>query len=103
MELYQWLCLIGVPGLGVLGGLIAYLNNMAKQVRAVKLGIQALLRAQMISEYNKYSEKGFAPLYARQNFENCWLQYHALGANGVMNDIHDKFMALPTPQRSADR
>ena len=23
--------------------------------------------------------------YARDNFENCWKQYHSLGANGVMD------------------
>ena len=60
------------------------------------MGVQALLRAQMISEYNKWTERGYAPIYARQNFENCWTHYHALGANGVMDDIHNKFMALPT-------
>ena len=58
--------------------------------------MQALLRAQMIHDYNKWNERGYAPIYARQNFENCWQQYHALGANGVMNDIHTKFLALPT-------
>lgn len=31
----------------------------------------------------------------RDDFENCWVQYHALGANGVMDDIHQKFLALP--------
>lgn len=45
---------------------------------------------------NKYSEKGFAPVYARDNFENCWKQYHSLGANGVMDDLHEKFLDLPT-------
>ena len=63
---------------------------------AIKKGIQAMLRAQMISEWNKWSEKGYAPIYARQNFENCWEQYHTLGANGVMDDIHVRFFQLPT-------
>lgn len=58
--------------------------------------IQALLRAQMISDFNKYSEKGYAPIYARDNFENCWKQYHSLGVNGVMDDLHRKFLELPT-------
>lgn len=31
----------------------------------------------------------------RDDFENCWKQYHALGANGVMDDVHKKFLALP--------
>ena len=65
-------------------------------IRALQLGVQALLRAQMINDYNHYLEKGFAPIYARQNFENCWSQYERLGKNGVMKDIREKFLALPT-------
>ena len=62
---------------------------------AVKKGVQALLRSQMIADYNKWSEKGYAPIYARENFENCWKRYHALGENGVMDDLHEKFLDLP--------
>jgi hypothetical protein len=50
----------------------------------------------MISDFNKYSEKGYAPIYTRDNFENCWKQYHSLGVNGVMDDLHMKFLELPT-------
>ena len=49
----------------------------------------------MISDYNKWEDRGFAPIYARQNFENCWKQYHSLGVNGVMDDLHNKFLELP--------
>ena len=90
MTVYQWLCLFSVPALILM--IVKYMLNQIKQNRkdteAVKLGLQALLRSQMISDYNKYSEKGFAPVYARDNFENCWKQYHSLGANGVMDDLH---------------
>lgn len=91
MTVYQWLCLLGVPAL-----LAAVFKYILSQIKGVRLGVQALLRAQMISDYNKWEERGYAPIYARQNFENCWLQYHSLGANGVMNDLHAKFLALPT-------
>lgn len=98
MTVYQWLCLFSVPALILM--IVKYILNQIKQNRkdteAVKLGLQALLRSQMISDYNKYSEKGFAPVYARDNFENCWKQYHSLGANGVMDDLHEKFLDLPT-------
>lgn len=98
MTVYQWLCLFSVPALILM--IVKYMLNQVKQNRkdteAVKLGLQALLRSQMISDYNKYSEKGFAPVYARDNFENCWKQYHSLGANGVMDDLHEKFLDLPT-------
>lgn len=98
MTVYQWLCLFSVPALILM--IVKYMLNQIKQNRndteAVKLGLQALLRSQMISDYNKYSEKGFAPVYARDNFENCWKRYHSLGANGVMDDLHEKFLDLPT-------
>lgn len=73
-------------------GIIVYVYT---RIRALEKGVQALLRAQMITDYNHYSEKGEAPIYARQSFENLWLQYEKLGKNGVMKDIHDKFLALP--------
>lgn len=91
MNIYQWLCLFSIPT--VLSGILATLFT---QIRAVKRGLQALLRAQLIDDWNKWSEKGYAPIYARQNFENCWKQYHSLGANGVMDDIHARFFELPT-------
>ena len=53
----------------------------------------------MISDYNKWSDRGYAPIYARQNFENCCGHYHTLGANGVMDDIHEKFLQLPTQEK----
>lgn len=97
MTVYNWLCLLGVPA--IILAAFKYAHILAKQnasnALALRAGIQALLRAQMIGDYNKWSERGFAPIYARENFENCWQQYHSLGVNGVMDDLHDKFLALP--------
>lgn len=98
MTIYNWLCLLGIPAL--IGGVFKYLHSMVKKnaadTQAVKIGIQALLRSQMIADYNKWEDRGYAPIYARDNFENCWKQYHALGVNGVMDDLHEKFLELPT-------
>lgn len=91
MTVYQWVCVLGIPT-----ALAAIFKFIFSQIKGVRLGVQALLRAQMIDDYNKWEERGFAPIYARQNFENCWTQYHALGANGVMDDLHAKFLELPT-------
>lgn len=100
MTVYNWLCLLCVPTL--IGAVFKYLHSLVKKnaadSMALKAGMQALLRSQMIDDYNKWTERGYAPLYARENFENCWLQYHSLGANGVMSDLRNKFLALPTQQ-----
>jgi len=92
MNLYQWLCLLSVPAL-----LLAGLKHLLNQIKGVRMGVKALLRANMISEYETWHERGFAPIYAKQNFENLWVQYHAIkGPNGVMDDLHTKFLELPT-------
>lgn len=62
MTIYQVLCLIGVPTLilAVFKYLWSQIKHNTEDSKALKAGIQALLRAQMISDFNKYSEKGYA-------------------------------------------
>lgn len=99
--LYQILKEFGITALiGVAA--VGYFRSALKEIQAMKAGMQAMLRAQMISDYNKWNEREYAPIYARENFENCWEQYHHLGANGVMDDIHKKFLALPTDNPDSD-
>ena len=86
-------------GSGLLFTVGGYFINRFKanerKTEAICLGVQALLRDQLIKAYNKCSEKGYAPIYAKENFDNMWKQYHNLGVNGVMDEIHEKFMKLP--------
>ena len=90
MTTYQILALFSAPAL--LAAAVLYVKN---QVGGIRRGVQALLRAQLLDDWRYYSNKGYAPIYARESFENCYQQYHRLGANGVMDDIHAKFLALP--------
>lgn len=77
--------------LWIVGRLKAY----KEETRAVQVGIQALLRDRLLQSYNYHSARGYAGFDARENFENMYLQYHCLGANGVMDDIRARFLALP--------
>lgn len=97
MTFYNWLCLFGIPTaiVAIVKMIWHYIKEDKADNLALKLGLQALLRSQLIGDYNKWSERGYAPIYARENFENCWKQYHELGANGVMDGIHEKFENLP--------
>ena len=92
---------IGLTGLFPM--VIAYIVKANKKEKALAKGIQALLRAQMISDYNKWSDRGYAPIYAKDNLENCWEQYEALGCNGVIAKIHESFMNLPTEVKKNDQ
>lgn len=98
MTTYQIISLLF--GSGVLIGVWKYITGRIKAVErkneAICLGVQALLRDRLLESYNKYYDQGWAPIYAKENFENMWEQYHALGVNGVMDEIHKVFMELPT-------
>lgn len=86
-------------GSGVLVPVIAYFIKRIKATEqkneAIALGVQALLKDRLIERYNHYDEKGYAPIYAKENFLNMWEQYHCLGGNGVMDELQEKFMNMP--------
>jgi len=84
---------------GIIGIFTQFLLNRLKvseqKQQALELGVQALLRDRLIHQYEKYKSRGYAPIYAKENFENLYEQYHKLGANGVMDSIHEEFKNLP--------
>ena len=94
MTVYDWLTLFGVPGLFV--ALVGFIKVQLAQNKAIKEGLQAILRDRLLQAYKYYEEKGYADADDRDNWENMYQQYHTLGANGVMDDIRGKFLALPT-------
>ena len=104
MTLYQVLSLLFGSGLliTILTAVWKKIKQNEKKTESVQLGVQALLRDRLYSTYMKYAEKGYAPIYARENFENMYKQYHILGANGVMDDIYHKFMALPLEKQESE-
>ena len=72
------------------------------QVIAMRKGIRALLRADLIRLYNKYhDDHGYCPLYVKQSLEDEYKQYHTLKGNGVGTQMYNALMALPTepPER----
>lgn len=69
--------------------------EMEKQNKAIMLGVQAFLRDRLLQGYKHYLAKGWADYDDRENLENIYAQYHALGANGVMDDMRSQFLSLP--------
>jgi hypothetical protein len=115
MNVYEVLCMIGIPS--IISGAVALLINremakrdrrqaemqrqnniMEQQNKAIMAGVQAMLRDRLLQGYRHYINKGWADYDDRQNLENIWNQYHSLGANGVMDDMRAVFRRLPTRQ-----
>ena len=93
MNTYQWLCVLGIPGL--IATIFGYVGVQYKQIKAIKLGLQALLRDRLLQAYEFYGHRGFADYDEKQNIQNIYKQYEALGPNGIMEQKHQDFIRLP--------
>lgn len=78
----------------VTGGL-TYLGIMRQSIKALKGGLLSLLRAELIRSHDKYTQKGFCPLYAKEALEKAYNAYSALGGNGAMKQVYEETMNLP--------
>ena len=67
-----------------------------KKQQSVCSGVEALLRDRIVQAYSHYADKGFCPIYARENIENMFMQYTALGGNGTVKDLVMRINNLPT-------
>lgn len=71
-------------------------KNSVKKIKAIGKGTQSLLRAELIRSGEKYIERGWIEVYAKDAHDKCYQSYHHLGQNGTMDDMHEKVMNLQT-------
>lgn len=90
MDAWEFIKAAGVPAL-----LMGLIITTWIQTRAVKRGVQALLRDRLLQGYKYYRRQGWADEDDRTNLENVYQQYHSLGANGVMDNLRQRFLDLP--------
>ena len=93
MNIYQWLCVLGIPGL--VATCMGFIISQIKQIRAIKLGLQALLRDRLLQAYEFYGHRGWANYDEKNNVRNLYNQYEILGPNGIMDLKHKAFLVLP--------
>ena len=66
------------------------------QWNAMHEGTKAMLRSNIINEYEKYKSRGGVPIYARENIEDLYKHYKVLGGNGVIDGLIKELGELPT-------
>jgi hypothetical protein len=67
----------------------------AKEQEAIKQGVVALLRQALYDSYNKWSERGYCPIYAMEVSKKIYAQYHALGGNDVGSELYERLTEPP--------
>lgn len=58
-------------------------------------GMRSILRGEIIRSHDKYIERGFCPIYAKEALQSQYDAYHRLGGNGVITKLFHDVMELP--------
>lgn len=80
--------------------LVTEYKNLNKKQKAVNNGVKALLRDRIIQTCNHYRDKGYCPVYALDNVNSLYKEYHALGGNGTITTLVEEMHHLPREERS---
>ena len=61
----------------------------------IKEGMLSLLRAEIIRQHDKYTQRQYCPIYAKDALTKAYAAYHSLGGNGTITKIYNETMQLP--------
>lgn len=67
---------------------------------AIAEGVQALLRETIVTNYNRYADKGYCPIYAKESIKRVYHAYHALNGNDVATELYNKLLKMPEERKS---
>lgn len=67
----------------------------ANKQQAIAEGVKCLLRDAIVTAFNKYTDKGFCPIYAKENVTRAFKAYKALDGNGVVEELYEKLKKMP--------
>ena len=81
---------------GICGLAVASVKKNHKKNDAVTDAVRSLLRTEIIRQYEKYSERGYFPIYAREPLRMAHDAYTALGGNSVATELYNRTVELPT-------
>lgn len=70
------------------------LADEQKKNEAISNGVQALLRDSIVHNYNKYSEAGSMPIYAKESLRKLYAAYSELGGNDVAKELYTKMISM---------
>ena len=82
---------------------VARLKEEQKKNEAIAEGVQSLLRESIVSNYNRYHDKGFCPIYAKESVKKVYHSYAQLGGNDVATDLYKKLLEMPTEAEKGEK
>lgn len=99
----HWLEWLFTGILAILSWLVKLLRDQiqAEQAKneAIAEGVQSLLRESIVSNYNRYSDRGYCPIYAKESMKKVYKAYHNLGGNDVATELYTKVLKMPEEKK----
>lgn len=71
------------------------LKTEQEKNKAIADGVQSLLRESIVENFNKYTDRGYCPIYAKESIKKVYNSYHKLGGNDVATELYNKLLAMP--------
>lgn len=62
--------------------------------QAVADGVRSLLRESIVGNYNKYTDAGYCPIYAKESIKSVYSAYHKLGGNDVATKLYHSLLEM---------
>ena len=88
---------VAVAGMGAaFKRLSKKVHKQSSDQKSLRDGTQALLRNAIIQEHEKYTKRGYIPVYGMENVLSMYQAYHALGGNGTVTKLIEELQELPT-------
>ena len=95
----HWVEWLFAAAIAVLGFCYRHVAKQIKEERrkneAIMLGMQSLLRESIVNAYNKYHDKGYCPIYAKESIKKAYAAYHNLEGNDVATKLYEKILDMP--------
>lgn len=85
---------------------ILYTNHARKKSaksedeQNIENGVQCLLRAEIIRSHDKYTARGYCPIYAKESLRRAYTAYHNLGGNDIATALYNDCISLPEQLRA---
>lgn len=99
----HWLEWLFTGILAILSWLVKLLRDQiqAEQAKneAIAEGVQSLLRESIVTNYNRYSDRGYCPIYAKESMKKVYKAYHNLGGNDVATELYTKVLKMPEEKK----
>lgn len=94
-NLVQYMALLGIPTIFTLVcGVIQTIRTQGKKITILMEAQQAQMRRDLLEDYYKYKKTKTITERNLSAWEEQYKAYHELGANGVLDKVHDEVLSF---------